>query len=365
MSTSTSIANTPHDPVAPETVTQVAIPSCASRDGRDAHDRNGARSPLEDWPLYVVVFVGGCLGTALRYALSLALPRPLADEGFLGAFHTATFVANMCACFIYSWLTMMLAQSVWISKRTRSLMSHGIGMGMCGGFSTLSALAVEELLAARGGNVLGALGYELVSFVCGVAVVFGGVKLALAMTAKRQSAQVRETVQRQTTVEEADAAAEAFLAAHPADPAPIHVRTRPWVAPEIPSEVVVPAEGKRDAAAETSTPLVADAGAAAEPEAGSEPEFEAEPDTDEIPAVERRTTAEENESNADAPAAESPSAASPVADEEDAATAEPSAGIAAEPAPVVIPQVVDDPDGDAPSFDRIVHVVNHQRGEAV
>lgn len=348
MSTSTSIANTPHDPVAPETVTQIAIPSVASR---DAHERKGAASPLEDWPLYVVVFVGGCLGTALRYGLSLLLPRPVADAGFLSAFHTATFVANMCACFIYSWLTMMLAQSVWISRRTRSLVSHGVGMGMCGGFSTLSALVVEELMATRGGNLAGAVAYGLVSFVCGVAVVFAGVRLALAMTAKRQAAQVQETVRRQTTVEEADAAAEAFLAAHPADPAPVRVKTRPWVAPEITLQETAAqgaGDGDADAGANDVAGIDADdiaarsgvtGGAstiAVQPlEAEPEPVLEPEPDTDEIPSV---------------------VASEPTAPSDPAPQSEPTA-------PVVIPQVVDDPGGDAPSFDRIVRVANTQRDD--
>ena len=357
MSTSTSIANTPHDPVAPETVTQIAIPSVASR---DAHERKGAASPLEDWPLYVAVFMGGCLGTALRYGLSLLLPRPVADAGLLSAFHTATFVANMCACFIYSWLTMMLAQSVWISKRTRSLVSHGVGMGMCGGFSTLSALVVEELMATRGGNLAGAVAYGLVSFVCGVAVVFAGVRLALAMTAKRQAAQVQETVRRQTTVEEADAAAEAFLAAHPADPAPVRVKTRPWVAPEITlQETAAQGEGAGDGDADDVTAIDANDIAARpgvtggastiavqpleaepelEPEPVPEPEPEPvpepEPDTDEIPSV---------------------AASEPTAPSDPAPQSEPTA-------PVVIPQVVDTP-GDAPSFDRIVRVANTQRDD--
>lgn len=216
MSTTTSIANTPHEPIAPEAETQTIItPVVAPKLAGSASSE--PPMPLIDWQLYAVVFVGGCLGTGLRYGLGLIFPNPLANAGFFSAFHVSTFTANMCACFIYAWLSMLLAQSMWIDKRTRSLVSHGIGMGMCGGFSTLSALVVEELLAMRGGDLLGAMAYGLLSFACGLAVTFAGVMVALRMTAKRKAFEVNEAVRRQSTVEEADAAAEAFLAAHPAD----------------------------------------------------------------------------------------------------------------------------------------------------
>lgn len=216
MSTTTSIANTPHEPIAPEAETQTIItPVVAPKLAGSTSSE--PPMPLIDWQLYAVVFVGGCLGTGLRYGLGLIFPNPLANAGFFSAFHVSTFTANMCACFIYAWLSMLLAQSMWIDKRTRSLVSHGIGMGMCGGFSTLSALVVEELLAMRGGDLLGAMTYGLLSFACGLAVTFAGVMVALRMTAKRKALEVNEAVRRQSTVEEADAAAEAFLAAHPAD----------------------------------------------------------------------------------------------------------------------------------------------------
>lgn len=61
--------------------------------------------------LYLVVFVGGFFGTAIRYGLSLLLPNPAAPSGLLHSFHTATFIANMLACFIFAALSTYMSQA--------------------------------------------------------------------------------------------------------------------------------------------------------------------------------------------------------------------------------------------------------------
>ena len=47
--------------------------------------------------IVLVVFCGGAIGTAIRYAFA-QIPAA-------GSFHTGTFVANMLACFCYAGLT--------------------------------------------------------------------------------------------------------------------------------------------------------------------------------------------------------------------------------------------------------------------
>lgn len=151
-------------------------------------------NPLADGMVYLVVFVGGCLGTALRYGLSLLLPAPLAGDGFFSAFHTATFLANMFACFLFAGLTAYMSQAAWIRKRARQLTSRGAGMGFCGGFSTLSAMVIEELTAIQNGQIGGFLCYALVSFVGGLIVAAAGVKLALVVSARREARVIAEAV---------------------------------------------------------------------------------------------------------------------------------------------------------------------------
>ncbi|MBT1160670.1 MULTISPECIES: CrcB family protein [Bifidobacterium] len=149
-------------------------------------------NPLADGMLYLVVFLGGFVGTGMRYGLNLLLPNPAAPSGFFHAFHPATFIANMCACFIFAALSAYMSQASWIRKRARELTSRGVGMGMCGGFSTLSAMAIEDLTSIHNTQIGGFLFYTLVSFACGLLVAWIGTKLALRMAAKRAVRAIHE-----------------------------------------------------------------------------------------------------------------------------------------------------------------------------
>lgn len=149
-----------------------------------------ARPPLADPVLYAVVFCGGCLGTGMRFGLSV-LNAP--DTGIVSA-RLGTFLANMAACFIYAALTMAMSQASWIRRRNRELASRGFGMGMCGGLSTLSALAIEELAAGHAQDVIGAAIYVIVSFSGGLLMAWLGVHAALRLVRRRLGAAVRDQV---------------------------------------------------------------------------------------------------------------------------------------------------------------------------
>ena len=142
-------------------------------------------NPLADGMVYLVVFLGGMVGTAMRYGLSLAMPAPAAETGFFSAFHPATFIANMAACFVFAALTAYMSQASWIRKRVRQLTSRGVGMGMCGGFSTLSAMVIEELTSIHGSQIGGFLFYMLVSFAVGMLVAAAGSWLATSLASRR------------------------------------------------------------------------------------------------------------------------------------------------------------------------------------
>lgn len=154
-------------------------------------------NPLADGMLYLVVFLGGMLGTAMRYGLGLLMPATVAPHGFWHSFHVPTFTANMVACFIFACLTSYLSQAAWIRKRTRQLTSRGIGMGMCGGFSTLSALAIEEITTMQADRIAGAVCYLLVSFIAGLVVAYIGAKLGLQMTSRKTARLAAEALQKQ------------------------------------------------------------------------------------------------------------------------------------------------------------------------
>ncbi|NMM93351.1 fluoride efflux transporter FluC [Bifidobacterium oedipodis] len=151
-------------------------------------------NPLADGMIYLVVFLGGMLGTSMRYGLSLLLPATASSSGFWQAFHIPTFIANMIACFIFAMMTSYISQASWIHKRVRQLTSRGVGMGMCGGFSTLSALAIEVLTTLQANQIAGALVYLLVSFAGGLLVAYVGARAGLRVASKRAAKVAAETL---------------------------------------------------------------------------------------------------------------------------------------------------------------------------
>ncbi|MBM6699241.1 CrcB family protein [Bifidobacterium pullorum subsp. saeculare] len=130
--------------------------------------------------LAMVVFLGGAVGTGLRYLLS-ALPQA-------GAVHVGTLAANLAACLAYAALTSYLSQASWIPRRRKEPISRGMGMGLCGGLSTMSTLALEEFDALHAGDLLGGAGYCLVTFAGGLLAAWAGVRLGLVLSRRREMA---------------------------------------------------------------------------------------------------------------------------------------------------------------------------------
>ncbi|RYN14710.1 CrcB protein [Bifidobacterium animalis subsp. animalis] len=152
-------------------------------------------NPLADGMMYLVIFVGGMFGTALRYSLWLLWPQPLSKGGLLMAFHPATLIANLCACFIFAVLVSYMSQAVWVRKRTRQLANGGFGMGMCGGFSTLSAMMVEDITSLHSHSYLGFFLYTLFTFVVAFVIAWFGTWLGLRLARKRTGMHVRERME--------------------------------------------------------------------------------------------------------------------------------------------------------------------------
>ena len=104
-----------------------------------------------------MVFLGSGIGGVCRWALS----------GWLNGQHPyGTLLCNILGCFVLGLLTKLLPGEAQIKLLLTT--------GFCGGFTTFSTFMNESFLMLRGGQLIVALSYMVVSLVLGLACVWIG-----------------------------------------------------------------------------------------------------------------------------------------------------------------------------------------------
>lgn len=107
----------------------------------------------------LLVGLGGGIGSILRYLTTLLVNR------FWGnAFPLATFSINIAGCFIIGILAGIAAKQPWADDSFKLLFITGF----CGGYTTFSAFALENLNLMQNGNSPIAILYIALSVVSGV-----------------------------------------------------------------------------------------------------------------------------------------------------------------------------------------------------
>ncbi len=117
---------------------------------------------------YLIVFLGGGLGAALRHGVNLA-----AASLFGTRFPYATLFANVSGSFVMGLLIAYFAFKDGGSQHWKLFLTTGV----LGGYTTFSAFSLETaLLYERGELGLAAL-YVLASVILAIAGLFGGLCL--------------------------------------------------------------------------------------------------------------------------------------------------------------------------------------------
>ena len=116
----------------------------------------------------ILVFLGGGIGTVLRFIISKLTPHN--DTGF----PWGTFSANLIGCFILGLI------SGYFFKTTSSSQSDIVlfaTVGICGGFTTFSSFAYENLNFLKSGDHATFIAYSLITLIVGILMVYFGMTL--------------------------------------------------------------------------------------------------------------------------------------------------------------------------------------------
>lgn len=115
----------------------------------------------------LAVALGGLLGTGLRLACDLAFPH--AD----GELPVETLIVNLIGAFALGWLV----GGLWTRPAIPGWLKAGLGSGVIGSFTTLSAVMASLLVLTREGEEWLAALYLLVSVIGGLLLAAAGLKL--------------------------------------------------------------------------------------------------------------------------------------------------------------------------------------------
>ncbi|MCE2849421.1 MAG: fluoride efflux transporter CrcB [Chitinophagaceae bacterium] len=116
----------------------------------------------------LLVLVGSAAGGSLRYITSLMIHSKNSTQ-----FPMGTFLINLIGCFVIGMVYAMAARNATTGSDIKLLLATGF----CGGFTTFSAFAFENLELFKSGMHMTALMYVILSVTLGILAVVLGASL--------------------------------------------------------------------------------------------------------------------------------------------------------------------------------------------
>lgn len=113
----------------------------------------------------LLVGLGGGVGSILRYLTAVVVNKYWAN-----AFPLATFTINILGCFIIGIFAGLMAKQPWADDNFRLLFITGF----CGGYTTFSAFALENVNLLQGNNNMVAFLYIGLSVFVGIMATWLG-----------------------------------------------------------------------------------------------------------------------------------------------------------------------------------------------
>src|SRR5437764_11124604 len=114
--------------------------------------------------IYLLIALGGAVGSLLRYLLGGAVQRMTAS-----GFPIGTMFVNVSGCFVIGVLVRQF-MNMQLSLELRALLI----VGFCGGFTTFSTFSADTLGLIEGGEYTRATGYVILSVTLSLLATFAG-----------------------------------------------------------------------------------------------------------------------------------------------------------------------------------------------
>lgn len=124
---------------------------------------------------FIAIFLGGGLGSVLRYAVQMLLHERITIYNF----PWATFSVNIAGSLLIG-LFYALSARFNISVETRLFLTAGL----CGGFTTFSTFSNDSVAMIRQGDAAVCLIYIILSVVLGIAACFFGAWVGNSLPAR-------------------------------------------------------------------------------------------------------------------------------------------------------------------------------------
>jgi CrcB protein len=114
---------------------------------------------------WILVGIGGLLGSISRYAMASFITNT-----FPYSFPIGTFIVNIIGCLLIGVFYGLADQFGWLSPEWRIFLTTGF----CGGFTTFSSFAYENILLLQRAEFASFAWYSIGSFTVGLLAVFSG-----------------------------------------------------------------------------------------------------------------------------------------------------------------------------------------------
>lgn len=114
----------------------------------------------------IIVFTGSGIGGVARYGMQTWLLRL-----YPGIFPLGTFIVNLLGCFLIGLFYAISEKNNVLAPEWRIALTTGF----CGGFTTFSTFAYENVFLLKAGNYSTLLLYIIASVLLGLTGVFAGI----------------------------------------------------------------------------------------------------------------------------------------------------------------------------------------------